>query len=832
MKKILIVDGNSILNRAFYGVRGLSTSSGMPTNAVYGLLNILKRHIDNLVPDYMICAWDMKAPTFRHEMYDGYKSNRKGMPDELAVQLPYAKRAAAALGFECVEKSGFEADDIIGTYSRIAAENNVSAYILTGDRDSLQLLSSKVSVILVKTKEDILYTPEKFSEDYGVLPEYYVDVKALMGDSSDCIPGVSGIGEKTAFKLIEEYTSLDNLYEKLDIAPFSSSVRKKLTDGRDMAYLSRTLSEINRFVPDISSLPIIDCAQDDESLSLLFSELEFTSLKKRFNVDTDTREKTVMSDIAVREADSEELLLCPSPSVVAFDGERMFLFSEDAVLFTEYTKEFGERFFRDREIICHDCKTVFKMAGVDAAIVNVVFDTMLAAYLLNPGEGKYPLDKTASYYGVFKTGAADAELVRELYLVLNNKLEESGMSTLLGEIEIPLARVLYKMEKSGFKLDCEGLRKYADHLYETEKALEKQIYFKAGREFNINSPKQLGEILYDVLKLPAGKKLKTGYSTDAKTLEKLRPYSDIIGDILDFRKVGKLYSTYGEPLIALADENSKVHTIFNQTGTITGRLSSLEPNLQNIPVRGELGREIRKYFVPDGEGRVLIDADYSQIELRILAAISQDENMIKAFDAGEDIHTDTAAQVFGVPREAVTAELRSRAKAVNFGIAYGIGDFSLAQDLGISRKEAKKYIDNYLSVYRGISAYLTGAIEAAKALGYTETLFGRKRYIPELKSDNKRLAAFGARVAMNSPIQGSAADIIKVAMIRADKALEDAGLDAKLILQVHDELIIEASEKDAEAAADILRREMEGAFNGPVKFVAETNVGENWYDAK
>lgn len=841
MENLLVIDGNSILNRAFYGIRPLSTKEGIPTNAVYGFLNILKKHIDALSPARMVCAFDRKAPTFRHTMYSQYKATRKGMPEELAIQLPYAMRAAEALGCQVIAMEGFEADDVLGTVSaRADAAGGTHTFLLTGDRDSLQLVSPATTVILVKTKEDIYYTPEVFREEYGIDPIRLIDVKALMGDTSDNIPGVPGIGEKTALKLIAQAGTLDAVYEDPETLGVTKSVLAKLTAGRDSAFLSRDLATICRTAP----IPDTDrpAETDREALAALFDELEFTALKSRFlpdMPDTDGMPRAA--------AEIPEFIPCPAGAVLP-ENEDVFLAVSDegdmALLcgdarFTipaDIPHDTLAALIGNRQILCHDYKRLYKHLAGHGITVHCAFDTMLAAYLLSPGEGNYPLDKTVLRYLMQQMGehtpAAETVMVQLLTPILREKLDDAGMSTLLHDIEIPLAEVLSDMESAGFRLDTEGLHGYISSLQSAASELASQIYSMAGVLFNLNSPKQLGEILFERLGLPCRKKTKTGYATDAETLSQLRPLHPIIGAILDYRQLIKLCSTYGDNLIALADGESRLHSRFNQTGTATGRISSTDPNMQNIPVRGQLGREMRRYFTASDGDHILLDADYSQIELRLLAEISGDTNMQNAFLSGSDIHASTAAQVFRVPPEEVTPELRSRAKAVNFGIVYGIGDYSLSQDLGISRRQAGEYIRNYLATYPGVDAYLKNTVENARQDGFTTTLFGRKRFIPELASQNKNIRAFGERVAMNSPIQGTAADIIKIAMIRTRRALAESGLDAKLILQVHDELIVEASLKDAEAAADILRREMEQAATTRVPLTADVAMGRSWYEAK
>jgi len=834
MKTILIIDGNSVLNRAFYGIRPLTNRDGLPTNAVYGFITILKKHIDALSPERIVCAFDQKAPTFRHKMYDGYKATRKGMPEDLAVQLPYAKEAAAALGAEVLSLAGYEADDILGTVSAQAeVSGGTHSYILTGDRDSLQLVSPATTVILAKTKEDVFYTPELFLEEYGISPAQFVDVKALMGDSSDNIPGVPGIGEKTALKLIAAAGSLDAVYENPGALGVTKSIAAKLESGRQSAYLSRDLARINRAVPlSEDSAPL---SLNPARLNALFDELDFQALKARFSLDEEAEVPAAEFSMPEFTAFSDGLNLPDSLICAAADTDgNMALVCGDVHLFDSADRL--APLLAGRTVSCHDFKKLCTVLHPRDIAADCVMDTMLAAYLIQPGENTYPIEKLAHRFLDIDLPSADtpaqAVLVSRLTDLLREKLQETGMLSLLTDIEIPLAEVLYEMEDAGFLLDADGLHCYIETLQAHAAECAERIYQFAGRQFNINSPKQLGDILFEDLGLPAGKKTKTGYATDAETLDRLRPYHPIIGEILDYRQLVKLCGTYGDNLIALAGEDGKIRSRFNQTGTVTGRLSSADPNMQNIPVRGELGRELRKFFIASDDDHILLDADYSQIELRLLAEISGDENMRNAFRTGTDIHRVTASQVFRIPEEEVTQELRLRAKAVNFGIVYGIGEYSLSQDLKISRQQARAYIRSYLDTYPGVEAYLKESVENAKQTQYTSTMFGRRRQIPELSSKNQNIRAFGERVAMNSPIQGSAADIIKIAMIRVRSELRAAGIDARLILQVHDELIVEASRADAEKAAEILRTSMENAVSLNVPLTADVSGGQSWFDAK
>ena len=850
MKKLLVIDGNSILNRAFYGVRPLTNRKGMPTNALFGMLNILLKQLSEVSPDYTAIAFDLPAPTFRHEKYPEYKAGRHKMPDELAIQLPYSKELARALGFKVLELEGYEADDILGTVSRMAKYKTVDSYVLTGDRDSLQLIDEWTYVLLATNNDTVKFDRERFFEKYGVQPESFIDVKALMGDSSDNIPGVPGIGEKTALKLIAEYENIDSVYENIETAPLGKSARQKMIDGKESAYLSKWLVTIDRKAPiDVTIDDLENKGFDKEKLSELLMEFEFTSFLNRLGLGASANKKSEVSDDSsekeptvrhdVKKIGINELNtlsgkkygfeLLENKAYFASGNELYEVEFDDVSLLAGALENAKPRLaVCDVKRLCHEISTeLFEMLSED--------DVMLAAYVLEPSRSSYGLTELSNVYLGGASVADGADRARAIYAlsgVLNEKLAEANQTELYKKVELPLAFVLADMEKTGFKLDTKALSEFLSVLIETERDYAQRIYMLAGREFNINSPKQLGEVLFDELKLPAGKKTKTGYSTSAEILEKLKGDYPIVADILDYRGVTKLRSTYAEGLLRAADENGAVHTSFNQTTTVTGRLSSTEPNLQNIPVRTELGREMRRFFVAKDENYCLIDADYSQIELRLIAHISKDENMINAFHSGEDIHTVTASQVFGVPLGMVTSSMRKRAKAVNFGIVYGIGEFSLAADIGVTRKEAGEYIKSYFAQYPGIKAYLDGVVEAAKELGYVETIFGRRRYIPELNAQKAVLRAFGERVAMNSPIQGSSADVIKIAMINVRRALKAEGLDARLILQVHDELIVEAHKDCAERASKILKNEMENVTELSVPITVELQTADNWYECK
>ncbi len=869
MKKLLCIDGNSILNRSFYGIRLLTTKDGFPTNALYGLVNVISRELEAIKPDYAAIAYDLKAPTFRHTMYEAYKAGRHAMPDELRAQMPVSRELADILGLHILDREGYEADDILGTLAAMAETDpeDCCAYLLTGDKDSLQLISPRVHVLLAGNTATIDMDEAAFFGRYGVKSAQFVDVKALMGDSSDNIPGVPGIGEKTALKLIAEYGSLDGIYDTLETARHTPALKRKLTEGRESAYLSRTLATICRDVPlgltldDLATKPM-DRARARE----FFLRHEFSGFIKRFGLTDETAvqesappsEAGVPTDTPATFASAETLTVQTIRPTDLVDLPR----GRYALMLTEDGEGMVLSLCRDNALYACAISRLMKPEAVaairaflaDEAVETVVYDAkqiyhhlddlgihwrgashdvLLAAYALNSGLGHFDMDRLAvTYLGTVPTEESGSIcLLCPLLDVLLARLEETKQTSVYTDLEMPLSAVLADMETVGFKIDRPSIAAYGQVLDTVAADMESRIYTYAGRPFNINSPKQLGEILFDVLLLPTDKKTKTGYSTNAEVLEKLRRYHPIIDDILDYRQVTKLKSTYVDGLLKLADDEGVVHTTFKQTGTATGRLSSAEPNLQNIPIRTELGRELRKFFIPASPGRVLIDADYSQIELRLLADIAGDSAMREAFLSGFDIHTDTAARVFGVPPAEVTLELRKKAKAINFGIMYGMGEFSLSEDLHISRAEAKSYIESYLESYPDIRRYLEEVIQTAYENGYVTTKLGRRRYIPELAESNKMRKKFGERVAMNSPIQGTAADIMKLAMLRVHRRLKASGLDARMILQVHDELILDAAEHDAEAALALLCEEMQGAMVLSVPLDVEAHMGANWFEA-
>lgn len=822
--KLLVIDGNSILNRAFYGIKLLSNKKGVFTNAVTGFFNIYLKLISAYKPDGAAVAFDMKAPTFRHMKYEAYKAGRKGMPDELHMQMPYVKEILKALGIRVLECEGWEADDILGTLARACEESGSECIVATGDRDSFQLVSDKVSVNLASNKEDILYTPEKIMEVYGVTPPEMIEVKALMGDSSDNIPGVPGIGEKTALALIGKYHSIDNIYADIEAVEAGKSAKEKLIKGEESARLSRWLGTIARNAPvdtDVEGYRFGE--KNEQKLAELLTELEMFTMLKKLNVSANAaaskpeapkEEAAVTAELDASVADyilyNEKLYKCVGGKASEVSAEEL---SDDK----------PKRTF--------DLKSIISALGTEPK--NVVFDTTLAAYLLDVSSSEYTLERLCAEYGTFFADGTPDELAAVLYnlnCAVYGKLKASGMEKLMLDIEIPLSYVLVSMEKEGVAIDRNALEEFGRKLTSEEQDLEQEIYVCAGRAFNIASPKQLGTVLFDELMLPSGKKTKTGYSTNADVLESLRGKHPIIELILRYRAVTKLNSTYAQGLLKVIADDGRIHTTYKQTETRTGRISSVEPNIQNIPVRTERGREFRRFFTAR-EGYTLVDADYSQIELRILAHISDDRNMIEAFRSGTDIHTVTASQVFNIPVEEVTPDMRRSAKAVNFGIVYGIGAFSLSKDINVSVAQADDYIKSYLSTYSGVDSYMKKITESGKNSGYVSTMFGRRRYIPELSASNKNVQALGKRIAMNTPIQGSAADIIKLAMIKVHKRLKDEQLDAKLILQVHDELIVEAESSIAEKAAEILREEMENVADLAVKLIVDAKCGKTWYEA-
>ena len=906
MGRILLIDGNSILNRAFYGIMGnkmLMTEDGTYTNAVYGFLSILFKTEEELKPEYIVVAFDKKGPTKRHEMYKEYKANRKGMPEELACQMPIIKEILQAMNIKIIEKEGYEGDDIIGTLSRFGEKNGLEVTILSGDRDNFQLATDKITIEIPRTKagktETDYYDRKKVIEEYGLEPYQLIQVKGLMGDTSDNIPGVPGVGEKTAIALIKEYTDIDNLYKKIEVGEdtIKGKLREKLVENKELALLSRELGRINIDSPIEENLEEMKKDEwDKEKVLELFKKYRFNRYIERFSLQGEgTKPEEQNTNFEVKEISKEaELqslieLLEKEEKIIYYLGIKEakdkveYIIKEQIVSIsvflnnTVYYYEFDENkeefikyfktIFEEKELVGYELSRdyiMLKQIGITPK--HFKFDVKIAAYLLNPVSSKYPLDGLSiTYTGtdileyLKKNGVKEEKeqlnlfemneekssnskqkqqgiiyvyVISKLEKILQEKLTNEGSIELFNNIEMPLVEVLADMQYVGMKVDKEELVSYGEVLKGELEALTKEIHNLAGEEFNINSPKQLGEVLFDKLKLPYAKKTKSGYSTDVEVLEKIKNEHEIVSKILDYRAMAKLNSTYVEGLIPYINESDgKIHSYFHQTVTATGRISSTEPNLQNIPTRNEAGKKIRKAFKPS-EDCIFLDADYSQIELRVLAHISGDEHMIEAFMKDEDIHKQAASKVLNVPIEEVTKEQRASAKAVNFGIVYGISDFGLAGQLGISRKEAKVYIDQYLEKYSGIKKFMDTIVEDAKEKGYVETLFNRRRQIPELKSSNYMVRQFGARAAMNTPIQGTAADIMKIAMIQVFKRLEEAGLKSKLVLQVHDELIIDTVIEEKEQVKEILKTSMEGAIKLKIPLKAELGEAKDWYEAK
>ena len=928
MKKLVLIDGNSIMNRAFYGIMGskaLTTKDGKYTNAIYGFLAILFKLLEEEKPDYIGVTFDLKAPTARHKMYEGYKANRKGMPTELAEQMPIIKDVLRAMNIDIIEKEGYEGDDVIGTLSRYGEQKGLEVVILSGDRDTFQLATDNVRINIPRTKggktETEIFNREKVKEVYGIEPKQLIEVKGLQGDASDNIPGVPGIGEKTALSLVQKYETIDNLYKKLESgeADVKGKQKEKLEQNKDLAYLSRTLGEINTKVPIEDTLEELKLEEWDKPKVLeLFKELNFKRYIDRFNLqneagkgDNFSEENNIESQYKVVEKSIEEI-----KTIIEKQGKMIFYIEtekvndEDKIIKEKIT---GISIFNSSENEAYyiDIKNVGKIQvlkeifendkilkiGIDLGRVYILlrqegidfkginYDASIAAYILNPTNNKLKLTDLAEQYleidvneilgdskslkveqinlfdamqGTGLSGSneekSEEEKIKEeqektqkaeekkctLYAYIIYKLQEITMKKLEGinavdlfnNIDMPTVTVLANMQWNGMYADLEELNKFGKQLKEQLEIKTKMIYEMAGEEFNINSTKQLGEILFEKMKLPVVKKTKSGYSTDVDVLEKLKSEDPIISEILDYRQLMKLNSTYVEGLKPYINPKTKrIHSFFHQTITATGRISSTEPNLQNIPTRFELGKQVRKIFKPE-PGKVYIDADYSQIELRVLAHMSEDTHMVQAFKDGEDIHRQAASKVFKTPMDEVTKEQRSNAKAVNFGIVYGISDFGLGEQLGISRKIAKQYIEEYLQEYAGIKNFMDDMKEKAKETGYVETLFNRRRYIPELKSNNYMVRQFGERAAMNTPIQGTAADIMKIAMINVYKKLIEEKLDAKIVLQVHDEMMIEAPLAEAEKVKEIVKTEMESAIKLNVPLIAEVSEAENWYECK
>ena len=825
--KLLILDGNSVINRAFYGVQALTTRDGLFTNAIYGFLNILERMEKEEQPEAVCVAFDLHGPTFRHERYEGYKANRHGMPEELAQQMPVMKQVLAAMNIPVYECQGWEADDIIGTVGKICGNNGWECVIATGDRDSLQLIDEHVKVRLVISKPGqtnvTLYDTEKFVSEYGFQPPKMVDLKALMGDSSDNIPGVAGVGPKTATELLLKYGSLDGVYENLSDPTIRPKLREKLEAGKDSAYLSYELATIVPKAPiDFEPKDALVQPYNKPALYELFTRLEFVRLIDKYGLPVVTTLPENCECFAL---------------YVAPDGSVGVAWEDGVCVVTPMEAQYLDSLLAGNAGgICHDYKTVLHTL-VDMGLPEreFSFDTALAAYDLNPTQSDYPVSKLAtSFLGVTVDdgdAAACAQAIWNLRKPLEDSLEQQGMMELYRTIELPLCPVLFRMEREGVAIDKVQLEQFGQMLSERITACEELIFSYSDSVFNINSTKQLGELLFEKLGLPPIKKTKTGYSTNADVLEKLKDKHPIIPAIMDYRMLTKLKSTYADGLMKVVGIDGRIRTTFQNMVTATGRLSSTEPNLQNIPVRTDLGAEIRKMFIPK-PGCVLVDADYSQIELRVLAHIAGDEAMTAAFKNEMDIHTVTASQVFGVSPENVSSLQRRHAKAVNFGIVYGISEFSLAEDIGVSRYDAKAYIDSYLSHYSGVRAYMKQIVENARSQGFTTTVYGRRRNIPEIKSANFNIRQGAERIALNTPIQGTAADLIKLAMIRVDTALRERFPEAKLLLQVHDELIVECPEAIAQQVAELVSEQMQRVATLSVPLLAEAKWGTSWYEAK
>ncbi|MBO7184392.1 MAG: DNA polymerase I [Oscillospiraceae bacterium] len=839
--KLMILDGNSVINRAFFGVKPLTNKEGLYTHAVFGFLNILDRMEKEEQPDAVCVAFDLHGPTFRHLRYDGYKATRHGMPDELRQQMPIMKDVLRAMNIPIYECQGWEADDVIGTVGKICSNNDWECVIITGDRDSLQLIDHNVHVKLVISKPGqttaTLYTEEKFREEYGFEPKKLIDLKALMGDFSDNIPGVAGVGPKTATDLLLKFGSLDGVYANLDDASIRPKLREKLETSRDNAYLSYELATIVSEAPiDFEPKDAVIQPYNRAELYKLFQRLEFVKLIDKYGLRGADAELSapVQPMVALPRVAQLPENLEKAAIYLAEDGSMGIAWGEGVCEMTPMEVQMG--ILLPKQLICHDMKaTMHRLDGMGVAFGDFVFDTALAAYDLTPTQSDYPISKLATNYlgvTVEDGNAGDcAEAVWNLCPILADELDKNGMKQLYDTIELPLCPVLYRMEKRGIAVDKVQLQQFGQMLAQRISQCERLIFSYSDGNFNINSTKQLGELLFDKLGLPPVKKTKTGYSTNAEVLEKLKDKHPIIPAIMDYRMLTKLKSTYADGLMTALNADGRIRTTFQNMVTATGRLSSTEPNLQNIPVRTDLGAEIRKMFIPK-EGHVLVDADYSQIELRVLAHIADDKVMQDAFISGLDVHTVTAAQVFAVAPEQVTSLQRRHAKAVNFGIVYGISEFSLAEDIGVSRWEAKDYIDSYLAHYSGVRTYMKQVVIDAREQGFTNTLYGRRRHIPELKSSNFNIRQGAERIALNTPIQGTAADIMKLAMIRVEHALNEHYPDAKLLLQVHDELIVECPEAIASEVAALISREMTHVAELRVPLQADAKIGKSWFDAK
>lgn len=881
MNKLLLIDGNSIINRAFYGIMGskmLMTEDGTYTNAVYGFLSILFKELDDIKPEYLVVAFDLKAPTHRHKMYDKYKANRHGMPEELAMQMPILKETLKAMNVCIIEKEGYEADDILGTLAKWGQKEELEVTVLTGDRDSFQLIDKNIKVRIPRTKmgktETEDYTVGKIEEEYGLEPLDLIEVKGLMGDTSDNIPGVPGVGEKTALNLIKQYKSIDEVYNHIDEQ--KGKLKEKLSENKDLAYLSRTLGTIDINAPIEKDLGAFQVEEWNKPEVLeIFKKLKFNRFIDRFalqenigatsfsdsQINTEIEHEKIVDKTKLAELKQE---IQENKVIYYYLTEEKFIIyspKTNKCFSIENIQDFKD-IFEDKNILKCSYKQkeefiILWNKGIEAK--NLMFDIAIAGYILNSNINKYTIEYLANEYINFdiaeylsnteKTGVEQITLfdnaeepkedktyiyayaIYKLYNILTQKMKEAGSIDLFNKIEMPLTEVLASMQYEGIYIDKQELLDFGKELQEKIDILTQEIYELTGEEFNINSTKQLGEILFEKLKLTVKKKTKTGYSTDVDVLEKIKYEHPVIEKILEYRQLQKLNSTYVEGLIPYIDETGRIHSKFHQTVTTTGRISSTDPNLQNIPTRMELGRKLRKVFKPE-QGYIFVDADYSQIELRVLAHISEDKNMIEAFCNNEDIHAQAASKVFNIPLEEVTKEERTKAKAVNFGIVYGISEFGLGEQLGVSRKKAKEYIEQYLDKYSGIKEFMINIVEETKEKGYVETLYHRRRYVPELKSNNYMVRQFGGRVAMNTPIQGTAADIMKIAMINVYNKLKENNLKSKLIVQVHDEILVETLESEKEQVKQIVKEEMENVIKLKVPLLAEVEEGYNWYEAK
>lgn len=837
--KLLAIDGNSILNRAFYGIKLLSNKNGTPTNAVFGFINIYLKNLNVVNPDAVAVAFDRSEPTFRHKAVSSYKANRHGMPDDLAPQLPIIKKLLGLMGVKVIECAGYEADDILGTLARSCTETGNQCFILTGDRDSLQLVNDNVTVLLTTNKETIQYTPERFTEEYGFQPANLVDLKALMGDSSDNISGVAGIGEKTASALVKEYATIENLFQNYQDSGLTKSVKTKLQNGETDAFKSKWLATICCDVP-IDTVPehYIPEKPDNESLYKLIADLEMYKVLDKLNVKAPENNKDFRPVEVTEKPLTAEIIDSITECVYLINRKKLYVLKENTV-YTSINEDIIVKFLASPcEKSTDSAKFHYRYAMTRNSVLNnLKDDASICGYLLNASNSDYSIKTLCLEYDVhyYEENGMFADIVslKPLLKKLLAELKKEKLLSLYKDIELPLTEVLASMEDTGIKVDKHGVEEFGEFLSVMISESKKKIYNRAGHLFNISSPKQLAVVLFEELKLPTSRKnkSKTGYSTSADVLEELRNVDPIIEDVIRYRQYTKLNSTYVEGILDKIRDDKRIHTSFQQTETRTGRISSTDPNMQNIPVRTELGKHMRKFFIAD-EGKVLVDADYSQIELRVMAHLCGDKNMMTAFKSGEDIHTSTASQVFDVPPIMVSTEMRNTAKAVNFGIIYGIGAFSLAKDINTSREQAEEYINSYLARYPKVKKFMDSTVENAMKTGTVTTLFGRKRYIPEIMSSNKIQLSAGKRIAMNTPVQGTAADLIKIAMVNVYRRLRSENINAKLILQVHDELIIESDVECADRASEILREEMQNVYEMKVPLAVDVNKGKSWYDAK